>query len=179
MSQLNKSREYALESLLHLLTGIRTSKFKLAELLHITSIYSKLLPLLVERLPQEILLRWKLLSEREEHEFHYPDGILKAYMQIAGIAARHPEYCEFFIQHREHIFCNVVLSMSMPDVKLRGLLLEQPMEYARSLIDMCDRQAEGDSRAGASKLLEAMCDKVDGSVSCFAEIAIALIRWGL
>jgi hypothetical protein len=53
------------------------------------------------------------------------------------------------------------------------------MDYVRTLIDMCDRQTISSARAGAGKLLEAMCDKVDGTVSYISEIAFELVRCGL
>jgi|JI6StandDraft_1071083.scaffolds.fasta_scaffold91413_2 hypothetical protein len=100
-------------------------------------------------------------------------------MQIAGVAARHPEHCDFFIQYREHLFCNVILAMNLPNEEFRSLMMEKPMDYIRSLIDRCDRQNDSNPRSGAARLFEALCDKIDGSVSYFAEIILAFIKWGL
>lgn len=88
--KLNKSRERAAEALCHIVTGIRNSKFKLTEITHVVSIYAKLLPLLMEKLPNELKLRKQLIEQYSEGEFQYPNDLLRWYLEICAIAARHP-----------------------------------------------------------------------------------------
>jgi len=73
---------------------------------------------------------------------------------------------EFFTEHMALIIVSVCLNLMQTTEEEAGLIMSDPSEFVNLALDCCDRQQSNIVKTQACKLLEHICDNVDGGTMC-------------
>lgn len=166
VDSLNHLRILALESLNLILKGIREKRYRLDTIPHVRSLYEWLICWCVAELPPSIQ---SLKSANHR--------LLELYLSVLSLGARHFEFHEAFARYKRILFGAILdLFLLGSDVQL---LSRDPEEYLRALEDLCDRQDINSPKSAAVRLLEAMCDRVDGVLTMVCRKAFVLVEIGI
>jgi hypothetical protein len=82
------------------------------------------------------------------------------------------------VRYRERLL-EIVFGLFVRSEPKRELLMEDPEEYLRVLEDVCERQSVDTPKSAAVRLMEAMCDKVDGTLTVLWRSAVGMIQLAL
>lgn len=58
-------------------------------------------------------------------------------------------------------------------------MMDDPQEYISFTLDCCDKQQSMVPKSNACKLIESMCDNIDGAVTFIANLAFSAINRSL
>lgn len=76
------------------------------------------------------------------------------------------------------MFLEVIFDTFLMNEEEKKLINTDPEDYLRTLEDICERQSVNTPKSAGVRLLEAMSDKVDGTLTIVCRKAIALIEYG-
>jgi hypothetical protein len=81
------------------------------------------------------------------------------------------DYSEIFIENQAHILVSVCLNLIQTMSSEAELIMNDPNEFMNLGLDCCDKQKSMIIKSQACKLLEHMCDNVDGAATCVTTFA--------
>lgn len=98
-------------------------------------------------------------------------------LEILALLSDEREYFDIFIQNQSHILVSICMNLIATSTSEAELIVNDPAEFVNLGLDCCDKQQSMIIKTQACKLLEHMCDNVDGAstfVTTFACNALNL-----
>lgn len=71
----------------------------------------------------------------------------------------------FFSQMKEKVIVDICLILLRTTLKEKGYLIADPENFINLALDTCDKQQSGVCKTESAKLLEAICDHIDGALT--------------
>lgn len=83
---------------------------------------------------------------------------------------------EMLVEQEKEILFEVILPCLRPTKHLQRLIDEDPEEYYKRRADLCQKQEIDTIEGSAMKIMESLCDDVDGAATFVVGWAVSVIR---
>lgn len=100
-------------------------------------------------------------------------------IEILIILCGEQVYYNVFIDHQTQIIVSVCLNLMQTTQTEAELIKSDPSEFVNLALDCCDKQKSLIIKSQACKLLEHMCDNVDGAATCVSTFACNALNCAL
>jgi hypothetical protein len=98
---------------------------------------------------------------------------------IAKCTCEPKHYQDFFIPVKRQIIVNVGLTFLKTTAGERVKMVEDSDDFVHLALDTCDKQKSGIVKSQAAKILEGLCDNIEGSTSFMAVFTCKALTWAL
>jgi hypothetical protein len=87
-------------------------------------------------------------------------------LQLLSDVTEHALFFDMFSSNKVTIIVTICLNLLKTTSTEFNLIQTDPSEFVNLALDTCDKQQSETLKTQAAKLLESMCDNIDGSVIC-------------
>lgn len=100
-------------------------------------------------------------------------------LEMVCVLAHQQEYIDIFIKQQAMVVISVCFNLMQTRHSEIELIMENPTEFVNLALDCCDKQQSQIIKTQACKLLECMCDNVDGAATCVTTFACNALHMAL
>ena len=87
-------------------------------------------------------------------------------LEILIMLSGEQSYFDIFVENQSHIIVGICLNLMQTTNSEAELIMNDSSEFVNLALDCCDKQTSKIVKTQACKLLEHMCDNVDGAATC-------------
>lgn len=112
------------------------------------------------------------LTEYDELEERLADkcisNLVSRFLRIFYNMLEDNSFYQFFSDNKSKLFVDIILILLKVTTRERELLTTDPQEFVALALDTCDKQNSNIPKTEAAKVLESLCDHVDGTLTFVA-----------
>jgi hypothetical protein len=123
---------------------------------------------------------WETLADAEKSELAGFEELVTEMMEFVAKCIGEPRYYqEIFVQAKKLLMVNVGFTFLKTTAMEREKMVNDSDDFVHLALDTCDKQRSGIIKTQAAKILEALCDHIEGSTSFLAVFACKALDWAL
>ncbi len=104
-------------------------------------------------------------------------GIIVEYLRILCNMLEDNSFYHFFSENKPKLIVDVILPLLKSTEEEKDSLINDPQNFVNLALDTCDKQSSDIPKTEAAKLLEALCDHIDGALTFTAFFCCESIRY--